>query len=505
MKTSVIDYIINTTDNFPEKSAVIDKEGFVSFGELLSYACDLAEELGKYNLKKEPVAVLLPKGWEMVCCFAGINLNGSFYVPVDISQPTSRLENILNVLGCKLIITRMPHNNCIPASWDGFTIFIDEIFNNKDNYNRARDILRKSATIDTDPVYSIFTSGSTGIPKGVVVNHRGVIDYIDWAVETFGINKNSVIGNQAPFYFDNSTLDIYLMYATGATLNIIPEEKFAFPATLMDYLNDNKITFVFWVPFVLINVANFKILDSKQPLYLKDVFFAGEVMPNRQLNYWRNHLPDCRYVNLYGPTEITVDCTYYIVDRKFADDEPLPIGFPCKNTDIIILKDRKQKCVPNETGEICVRGSSLANGYYNNPDKTKDAFIQNPLNRSYPELIYCTGDLGYFNERGEIMFVGRADTQIKHKGYRIELGEIENAVLGSELVEEGCVIYDIKKQRITLIYSNPSEITIASVRTSLKDKIPSYMLPSSYIREEKLKRNQNGKIDRAYYNSMING
>ena len=199
--------------------------------------------------------------------------------------------------------------------------------------------------IDTDPVYSIFTSGSTGIPKGVVVSHRGVIDYIDWAIETFHIDSTSVIGNQAPFYFDNSTLDIYLMYATGATLNIIPDTFFAFPAKLVEYLDEKKITFVFWVPFVLVNMANFKILDSRKPQYLRDVFFAGEVMPNKHLNYWRRNMPECRYVNLYGPTEITVDCTYYTVEREFNDDEPLPIGFPCKNSDVLILNADFKPCV----------------------------------------------------------------------------------------------------------------------------------------------------------------
>lgn len=295
------------------------------------------------------------------------------------------------------------------------------------------------------------------------------------------------------------------MYATGATLNIIPEGNFAFPAKLIDYLNEYKITFVFWVPFVLVTVANFKLLDKKTPQYLRDVFFAGEVMPNKQLNYWRSHLPNCRYVNLYGPTEITVDCTYYIVDREFKDDDPLPIGIPCRNTDILILKDRQSKCENGEIGEICVRGSSLANGYYNNPEKTSEAFIQNPLNHAYPELIYCTSDLGYFNEYGEVMFMGRADSQIKHKGYRIELGEIENAIAGSKLVEACCIVYNRDKQRITLIYSNDKTLSSADIRKELYEKLPAYMLPSALIQEVEMKRNSNGKIDRAYYNKLING
>lgn len=504
MKNSASNYLIATAAGFPEKIAVRDTKGEFTFSRLLSNACDLAEAIQSKNLRKKPIAVFLHKSCGMTAAFAGINLAGCFYVPLDVTQPTSRVENIISVLSCEAVVTNSEFIGQIPASYQGMVINIDEVCQDKDDYHRAQSILDHSGVIDTDPIYSIFTSGSTGLPKGVVVNHRGVIDYIDWAIETFGIDYTSTIGNQAPFYFDNSTLDIYLMMAAGATLDIIPEEKFAFPTTLIDYLNQHKITFVFWVPFVLINVANFKILEKKRPESLRDVFFAGEVMPNRQLNYWRKHLPGCRYVNLYGPTEITVDCTYYVVDREFSDDEALPIGRPCKNTDILILKDRRELCEDGETGEICVRGSSLANGYYNNPEKTREAFIQNPLNQAYPETIYCTGDLGYFNDRGEVMFIGRADSQIKHKGYRIELGEIENTVLGVGLVEEGCIVYNKAKSRITLVYSNPEQISMADIRTKLADRIPAYMLPSALVREDVMKRNQNGKIDRAYYNAQIN-
>lgn len=505
MKISVVEYLIDTAGLNYKKNAVVDEKGEYSFARLLSNGCDLAEELIRRNIQKTPVVVFLHKSKEMIAAFCGSNLAGCFYVPLDTEQPLSRIKNILTTLDTKIIITDKEQAQKLPEDMEYSIILVEEVFRNEDNYQRAKILLEKSGVIDTDPVYSIFTSGSTGIPKGVVVNHRGVIDYIDWAVNTFNLDSSSVIGNQAPFYFDNSTLDIYLMYATGTTLNIIPEGNFAFPAKLIDYLNDNGITFVFWVPFVLVTVANFKLLDKKTPHTLRDVFFAGEVMPNRQLNYWRSHLPSCRYVNLYGPTEITVDCTYYIVDREFKDDDPLPIGKPCRNTDIIILKDRKLKCETSDIGEICVRGSSLANGYYNNPAKTAEAFIQNPLNSSYPELIYCTSDLGYFNEYGEVMFIGRADSQIKHKGYRIELGEIENAVAGSHLVDACCVIYNKERQRITLIYSNDKEISTSDLRKELSERLPSYMLPSALIREEEMKRNSNGKIDRAYYNKMING
>ena len=339
----------------------------------------------------------------------------------------------------------------------------------------------------------------------MVVSHRGVIDYIDWAKDTFHFMSDAVIGNQAPFYFDNSTLDIYLMYSTGATLNIIPESNFAFPAKLVDYLNEEKITFVFWVPFVLINVANLNIFETKKPIYMKDVFFAGEVMPNKHLNYWRKHLPNCRYANLYGPTEITVDCTFYEVKREFSDSEPLPIGFPCRNSDVLILVDRKRRAAKGEQGELCVRGSSLALGYYNSPQKTASAFIQNPLHNYYPETIYCTGDVVYENEYGEIMYVGRVDSQIKHNGYRIELGEIETAILGSHMVDSCCVVYDFANKKIVMFYQATEELDMATFRKVISASIPRYMQPTVYHHIRELQRNTNGKIDRLFYNNQVNG
>ena len=436
----------------------------------------------------------------MIEAVAGVTISGNFYVPLDVKSPDSRVGSILKTLEAHCVITDQANAERLAGFYNGTIVIIEDVLSGKSSLIDVNESLRNQ--IDTDPVYSIFTSGSTGEPKGVVIAHRGVIDYIDWAIGTFGIDSTSIIGNQAPFYFDNSTLDIYLMYATGATLDLIPESLFAFPAKLIDYLNERRISFVFWVPFVLVNIANLNILKSKKPQSLRDVFFAGEVMPNKHLNYWRKHLPDCRYVNLYGPTEITVDCTYYPVIRTFEDDEPLPIGFPCRNSDILILVDRKRKAVQGENGELCVRGSSLALGYYNNPEKTASAFIQNPLHNHYPETIYCTGDIVYENERGEIMYVGRIDSQIKHNGYRIELGEIETAVLGTKMVDNCCVVYDHQNKRIVLYYQSGADLDFSEFRKALTTKIPRYMFPSEYHREEILRQNSSGKIDRAYYNSL---
>ena len=504
MQKSVIEYLVHTAAQHPQKTAVQDTTGSITFTELLDSAFVIADAIKAKGLWRSPIGVYIPKGCTMVQAFAGINMSGNFYVPLDTKSPDTRISSILNVLESEAVITDRAHEQQVKGMFSKEVFVMEEMLEKQPQPNvNAETYLADQ--IDTDPVYSIFTSGSTGTPKGVVIAHRGVIDYIDWAVSTFGVTSEAIIGNQAPFYFDNSTLDIYLMYATGATLDIIPDMHFSFPAKLVDYMNEHRITFVFWVPFALINVANFDILKDKKPEYLKDVLFAGEVMPNKHLNYWRKHLPHCRYANLYGPTEITVDCTFYEVDREFSDDEPLPIGIACRNSGVLILVDQQREAGIREEGELCVRGSSLALGYYNDWEKTQKAFIQNPLNKHYPETIYCTGDIVYKNERGEIMYVGRKDSQIKHNGYRIELGEIENAVLASKMVDNCCAVYDFSNKKIVLFYQAAKEVTKGEFRKGVADRIPRYMIPTDYYREEILKQNASGKIDRSYYKKQING
>ena len=504
MQKSVIEYLVHTAKRLPEKVALVDEQGSVTFSELLRSAFVIADAIREKGVERTPIGVYIPKSALMIRAFAGINLSGNFYVPLDTKSPDSRIETILNTLQGQVIITDTNHLEHVrQIAPDKQLIVIEEALQREMRADaKAGQYLEHQ--ISTDAVYSVFTSGSTGTPKGVVIAHQGVIDYIDWAIDTFGIDETAIIGNQAPFYFDNSILDIYLMYATGATMDIIPESYFSFPAKLVDYLNDHRINFIFWVPYALINVVNFDILSSKKPEYLRDVFFCGEVMPNKHLNYWRRYLPQCRYANLYGPTEITDACTYYLVDREFSDDEPLPIGRACRNTEMLVLVDRKRRAEVGEQGELCVRGIGLAMGYYGDWEKTANAFFQNPLNPYFPERIYCTGDTAYYNELGEIMYVGRKDAQIKHNGFRIELGEIENAVQSSHMVDNCCIVYDRENKKIVLFYQAQQELDLGAFRKAVLTKIPRYMLPSEYHREDSLRQNGSGKIDRSYYNKLIN-
>lgn len=497
MRIHIMEYLENSFSKYKDKLAVVDGDRRINFGDLRNNSLVISKYLVNAQLSSNsPIAVYLPKSIQSIFCFCGISYSGNFYVPLDIKSPQERIGIIVKSLSPELIITnRKLKENLLRIGYPSELIIeIENILNNLEQIEK--EFILPSNHADTNPAYTLYTSGSTGIPKGVIVPHRAVIDYIDWAIEQFSVDDTYIIGNQSPFFFDHSVFDIFLMMATGSTLVLIPETYFIFPAKLLAYLNEEKINLFFWVPSLLVNVANLKLLDKIEMPYLKKVLFGGEVMSTRHLNYWRKRLPDVMYINMYGPTEITVDCTYYIVDREISDNESVPIGFPCKNSRVLILNDKNQLTKVEELGELCVTGSSLALGYYNNKEKTNEVFIQNPLNKNYPEKMYRTGDIVYRNDIGEIIYVCRKDFQIQHLGHRIELGEIEVAVMGLGLIENACVMYNSLKKEITLFLTANQKVHVRDLRVALAQKLPKYMIPTVCNQLEEMPLTSNGKINR---------
>ena len=501
MKSNVMYWLDESSKRFPEKKGYVDENQELTFGEIRKRALSLALSIVERKYFKMPVAIYMEKSVDMLVAFFATAYSGNFYSPIDITMPEARIKKILDILQPKVIITKKDYEEEIKAYTSEIDIiFIDDINTSDDDYTKV--LQQRDRTCDTDLLYVLFTSGSTGMPKGVTISHRSVIDYIDCIQEIFCISENDSFGNQAPFYFDNSILDIYTTMKTGATMYIIPSNLFAWPIPLLQYLFDKRISTIFWVPSAMIAVSKLgalKKIDLSNSL--KRVLFCGEVMPNKILNIWRKYLPEAIYSNLYGPTEITDACTYYLVDRSFADEEPLPIGYPMKNTDILILNDKNELVSGDEIGELCVRGTSLSMGYYCNPEKTKLAFVQNPLNKAYPEIIYRTGDLVRYNERGEILYVSRKDYQIKHMGHRIELGEIETAVSSIDGISMNCCLYDNKRNKIVLFVEE--SLKLQDINEKIRNLSPEYMLPNRLIQVEKIPMNANGKIDRTKLKEMI--
>jgi amino acid adenylation domain-containing protein len=509
MKINILEYFREIVLKYPLRAAVIEGSKSIHFSELNSQAVKLAGMMiRKQDCVNQPVAVFLPKSIDAVIADIAITYSGNAYMNLDIKNPVERIRNILTTIEPAMIITNTQYLNIISPVLpiEIVVVNIDELANAPERVTDEDILLKRlEELIDTDPMCIINTSGSTGTPKGVVLNHRSFIDFTEWAIDTLKIGDTEIIGSLSPVVFDIFSHELCMLMSKGSTIIILPDHLAAFPLKILEIMKEYAVTYIFWVPTIMVNIANLDLFSGIGLPALKTVWFAGEVLPTKQYNYWHRHLPETMFVNLYGPIEITLDCTYYIVDREFDDSEPLPIGFACRNTSLLILNDQNKQSIDGEEGELCVRGSSLALGYYNNPEKTGAAFVQNPLNTKYPEIIYRTGDIVSKNERGEIMFKGRKDTLVKHLGYRIELAEIEHTIVNTlKLAANGCVVYDFKSKEIVLFYESTTDIPASDFRKKIGDYLPKYMIPTKYLRLDMMPMNANGKIDRLSLNKKVN-
>lgn len=505
----MIDCFDATVAREPGKTALVDSSKEITFEELDLESRIIASkivELLPEDVQK-PVAVFMPKCIEVAVADIAIMRSANAFMNLDVKVPLDRLSNILNQIEPILIVTLGKQCEIISAI-AGTTpvLVIDECLSNGEISEQCMDVCRNrlSRQIDTDPVCIINTSGSTGTPKGVVLGQRGFFDFLDWACDTFGFDGSEVIGGLSPVVFDIYDHELFLMMTKGSTIIMLDGGLAAFPAKLLTILESRKVTYIFWVPSIMVTIANMDLLSKVDLSCLKTIWFAGEVFPTKQFNYWRKSLPDATFANLYGPIEITLDCTYYIAEHELPEDRPLPIGRPCRNTDVLILDDDDKPCAAGEKGELCVRGSSLALGYYNNAEKTAASFTQNPLQKAYPELIYRTGDIVYVDDVGLICFTGRKDSLVKHHGYRIELGEIEHVIVNTlKIFQYCCVVYDFSVKEIVLFYESDCDMPISTFRRELAKEFPAYMIPGRLVRMEELPRNNNGKIDRLALKTVV--
>lgn len=331
----------------------------------------------------------------------------------------------------------------------------------------------------------------------MLVAHRSVIEFIDQFTEIFDITEADVIGNQAPFDFDVSVKDIYSAMKMGATLVVIPKAYFMFPNSVVDMLDENHVTTLIWAVSALCLLNRLHGLKHKVPADINKILFSGEAMPIRQLHAWQSYYPDAMFVNLYGPTEITCNCTYHILDRTYGEDEKLPIGIPFPNERVFLLDEENRLIEPGsagKTGELCVAGTTLALGYYRNAAATVKAFVANPLQTDYPETIYRTGDLASYGEDGLLYFAGRKDFQIKHMGHRIELEEIEHALAVIPEIEDAACFYDREKNKVVACYIGIDDKKY--LITAMKKKVPDYMVPNVFCKVDMLPLNKNGKTDK---------
>lgn len=523
---NVLEYLENIACSNLGTNTVRDLEREISYIELLRtaqgigvallhvYGYDAGAQGVFYEPPRRPVLVLMNKGVNALAAFMGIVYAGCFYVLLNPDLPDERIRKILEVTAPEILITDLKNFHRAVSLTSARPLQIEKICNHvvSTEEQLMLEEVRKRQ-IDTDPLYANFTSGSTGVPKGVLVSHRSVIDFIDQFTKIFEITSEDVIGNQAPFDFDVSVKDIYSALKTGAKLVLVDKDFFSKPAELMDYLCESGITVMTWAVSALCLITTFHALDYRVPYTVKKVLFSGEVMPRKHLREWMNHLPEATFVNLYGPTEVTCNCTYHIIDRNRNYESGIPIGKAFPNERVFLLDENDCLILPNgnrmhqanaegETGtdkikrigEICVTGSSLALGYYNAEQETEKTFVKNPANSAYNERIYRTGDLAYYDENQELCFSGRKDFQIKHMGHRIELEEIERSIMAVDGIERSCCVFDESKGRLTGFYVGVIESR--KLHELLLSTLPAFMVPGALRPLKEMPITKNGKIDR---------
>ena len=431
---NVLQYLEATVKEVPDKVAYEDADGrAMTFSEVYDASRSIGSCLAHKGYSHEPVIIFMEKTPQCVATFFGTVYAGCFYVPIDEEMPAMRTELIIKTLDPRVMICdAKTREKAGELAFNGEILVYEEIFGLGED-TAALDLIR-SEQIDTDPIYIVFTSGSTGVPKGVAACHRSVIDYIENLSAVLKFDRDTRFGNQSPFYFDACLKELYPTIKFGASTVIVPRQLFMFPLKLVEFLNEKKINTICWVVSALTMISSLGALKKETPKYLRTIAFGSEVFPVKQFNRWREACPDTRFVNLYGPTEATGMSCYFEVDRDFEEGEAIPIGRPFDNTRILLLDDEDKLA---EEGEICIAGTAVTLGYFNNP---------------------------------ELVFVSRKDYQIKHMGHRIELGEIEANVATDEQISLCCAVYVKEKDRIHLFYTGDKDEQVLG--EDLKEHLP---------------------------------
>ena len=493
MKYLILDYLEATASRLPQKTAFADEASSVTFESLVRLSRAVGSALCTHAAPRTTIGFYMDKSVQTVAGFMGAVYAGCAYSQLNLRHPAVRIRSILETLASPVVVTDRAHEDALRAmDVPGKILILEDLLETPVDEPALARV--RAQMLDIDPLYVNFTSGSTGTPKGVVIGHRSVIDFIPCFAEIFGITERDVLANQAPFDFDVSVKDIYTGLFTGATVQIVPTAYFTQPTKLMDFLCDREATVLVWAVSALCFLTTMNALDYRVPTALRTIMFSGEVMPIKHLNKLRHYLPDAMYVNLYGPTEITCNCTYYIVDRAFEPGESLPIGVPFPNERILLLDEQDRQVAPGGVGELCVSGTAVALGYFGDIERTRTAFVQNPLNKTHMEIIYRTGDLVRLTETGELVYVSRKDFQIKHMGHRIELGEIETALSAVPGVERALCMYLHDKGKILAFTTG--EADKAAITEALRETLPAYMIPNIFMPVEEMPLTKNGKIDR---------
>lgn len=493
MQTNLLAYLEHAASTRPAAPLYLEDERSVTCGKAQATARRAGAALCRLTPPGKALLVFAHKRIETPQLFFAALYAGCFYAPLSPEVPPARLAGLISLVGAETALCLLPGDEALlrEAGFTGACHTLEGLL--AAEADEAALEARRAAALDTDPALLIFTSGSSGVPKGVLLAHRSVIDYIDVFRDTFALGEDRVYANQALLDYVAALRDIFLPLAGGGATLLLPTRLFSTPVALIETLNRHRVNTLCWASPALALCSEMGTLEQVVPQYVNQIFFTGSVFPAAQLRRWQQALPEARFVNHYGPSEITASCTWWQVDHLMEPGESMPIGRPFANTGIVLLDDAGKAPPPGGRGEICVKGSCLALGYYNDEKRTAEAFVRNPLQGAFHETLYKTGDIGSWGPDGLLRFHGRRDFQIKHLGHRIELSEIEAAAAACPGVAACSCLYHEAKSQLWLFYTGSA--TPREVSLHLRRSLPVYMLPRKWQQLEAMPLTPSGKHD----------
>jgi len=516
--------LTESAQRFPNREAARFDGQALTYAQLDALTNQVARALWAAGVRRgDRVGIYLHKSLPSIISVFGIMKAGGVYVPLDPNAPAKRLSYITRNCDIKALLTTPQKLEALNEFFSEGTPIRNVILLNADALPAVTlpegvtvtawegvtahepGTLPDPGVIETDLAYILYTSGSTGEPKGVMISHRTIFAFVNWCVETFRMTEADRVTSHAPLHFDLSTFDLYATLKAGGTVVLVPEKLSVFPVLLAKLLQDERITLTYLVPSILSLMVNYGNLKGHTFSTLRAILFAGEVFPIKYLRQLVEAIPHAEYYNLYGPTETNV-CTYYKIQPKDLAPErtqPAPIGKACENIEAFAVDDQGQVVTePGVEGELWVRGSCVAQGYWGDAEKTARNFVRNTHQPHYHEFAYRTGDIVILDpERVNWIYVGRRDHMVKSRGYRIELGEIETALYSNAAVKEACVVAipdELVGNRLKafVALSDGNGLTPGDLQTHCRERVPSYMVPESIELREALPKTSSGKIDR---------
>jgi len=503
------------------KVAAVSRNSRLTYDELYSDSNRLAHALTRLGVKRQDrVTILLGRSPRILTAICGVLKADAVYVPV--AHDTNETRVLQSIRDCKPKVIL-----CEAATLQKAKLFASEpgtslrvcVLDRRDPMPGAEEIWWNEIegeagtepvyrNIDTDLAYILYTSGSTGRQKGVMISHLNILNYIEWAAKFFEITESDVILGTAPFYFDMSTFDLFCALKTGAKLCIADKKELLFPSLLFDLMEKEGVTIWKGASSLLAYVARNGRLEPGKIPSLRKVLFGGEALPTKYLIRWMTAYPGKSFYNVYGPTEATgISACCRIENLPRSDDERIPIGRACQNTEILILTEEGSPARVGELGEIYIRGSGLSRGYWNDADGSRAAFPSRSSGDTAGERLHRTGDLGFVQEDGTIVFVGRKDHQIKLMGYRFNLREVEEAMLSLPMIQEAAVLLGKKPGAefgeligCAGVKKREEGVDLTGLLASI---LPRYMVPRKILELTELPKNDRGKTDRFALRKLV--